>query len=140
VELVGTVRAFNREFRNSMPQRIEDIVKNVAAGYGCSADCDYYFGPSPLINDDQHLVDCARKAADQVLGSDSFVPVEKMTGAEDFSVYLEHVPGVFGYLGIRNDAKGINCINHHPGFKVDEDALKHGAAIYVNFALNYLNS
>jgi len=140
VELVGTVRAFNREFRNSMPQRIEEIVKNVAAGYGCTAECDYYFGPSPLINDDQHLVDCARKAMDQVLGENAFVPVEKMTGAEDFSVYLEHVPGVFGFLGIKNEAKGVACINHHPGFVVDEDALKYGAAIYVNFAVNYLNS
>ena len=42
VELVGTVRAFDREFRNSVPQRIQELVTNVVKGYGCSAECDYY--------------------------------------------------------------------------------------------------
>lgn len=65
VELVGTVRAFNREFRAGMPERIKELVTNVAKGYGCSADCDYYFGPSPLINDDEELVELARKAAER---------------------------------------------------------------------------
>ena len=62
-----------------------------------------------------------------------------MTGAEDFSVYLEHVPGVFGYLGARNRKKGIECTHHHPAFDVDEDILKDGTAIYAQFAADYLN-
>ena len=37
VELVGTVRAFDREFRNSMPQRIQQVVESVVQGYGCTA-------------------------------------------------------------------------------------------------------
>lgn len=138
VELVGTVRAFNREFRNSMPERIEKVVKNVVEGYGCTADCDYYFGPSPLINDHEDLVKIAQGAAKAELGEDCLAFLEKMTGAEDFSVYLEHIPGVFGYLGCRNRDKGIVCTHHHPAFDVDEDVLYHGTAIYVRFALDYL--
>ena len=61
-----------------------------------------------------------------------------MTGAEDFSVYMEHVPGVFGYLGVRNREKGIVCTHHHPSFDVDEDTLYHGAGIYARFALDFL--
>lgn len=140
VELVGTVRVFNKAFRDSMPERISKICENVAAGYGCTAGCDYYFGPSPLINEDKGLVKIAQEAAKKELGENSLIPVQKMTGAEDFSVYLESVPGVYGYIGIRNEAKGICCSNHHPAFVVDEDALRHGTAIYVNFALDYLNS
>ncbi|MCQ4991338.1 amidohydrolase, partial [[Clostridium] symbiosum] len=71
-------------------------------GYGCSADCDYYFGPSPLINDDEELVELARKAAEKELGEGCLKHLPKMTGAEDFSVYMEHIPGVYGYLGFRN--------------------------------------
>lgn len=107
VELVGTVRAFNREFRAGMPERIKELVTNVAKGYGCSADCDYYFGPSPLINDDEELVELARKAAEKELGEGCLKHLPKMTGAEDFSVYMEHIPGVYGYLGFRNKEKGI---------------------------------
>ena len=96
VELVGTVRAFNREFRNSMPERIRQVVENVVQGYGCTAECDYYFGPSPLINDDRELVELAKGAAKAELGDACLRPLPKMTGAEDFSVFMEHIPGVYG--------------------------------------------
>lgn len=138
VELVGTVRAFNREFRESMPRRIEHLVKQVAEGYGCTADCDYYFGPSPLINDDEELVALAQGAAKKELGDNCLAQLQKMTGAEDFSVYMEHIPGVYGYLGFRNTEKGIDCAHHHPAFDVDETVLHHGAGIYAHFAVDYL--
>ena len=138
VELVGTVRAFNREFRAGMPERIKELVTNVAKGYGCSADCDYYFGPSPLINDDEELVELARKAAEKELGEGCLKHLPKMTGAEDFSVYMEHIPGVYGYLGFRNKEKGIVCSHHHPSFDIDESVLCHGSGIYAQFAVDYL--
>lgn len=138
VELVGTVRLFSKDFRNSIPERIEKLVRSVAEGYGCTAECDYYFGPSPLNNDWDDLTRLAQEAARKVVGPDCLCSVPKMTGAEDFSVYMEHIPGVYGYIGTRNKAKGIDCINHHPTFMVDEDALKYGTGIYVQFALDYL--
>ena len=140
VELVGTVRTFNREFRRSMPARIEELVTHAVAVHGCTAECDYYYGPSPLINDDAQLVALAQGAAKKQMGDDCLRDVQKMTGAEDFSVYLEHIPGVFGYLGIRNREKGIECTNHHPCFLVDEDALWNGVGVYVQFAVDYLNA
>ena len=139
-ELTGTVRAFNREFRNSMPEVIKSVVEPVVKGYGCSAEVDYYFGPSPLINDHEDLVQIARGAASKEMGEDALIPLKKMTGAEDFSVYMETVPSVFGYLGCRNEEKGIIAAHHHPAFDVDEDVLYHGTGIYVQFALDYLNA
>lgn len=138
VELVGTVRAFNREFRDGMPERIGRLVRSVAEGYGCTADCDYYFGPSPLINDDPGLVELAQGAVKKELGEDSLRHLPKMTGAEDFSVFMEHIPGVYGYLGARNQEKGIECSHHHPAFDIDEDILCHGTGIYAQFAVDYL--
>lgn len=139
VELVGTVRAFNREFRNSMPERIEKIARATAEAYGCTAECTYYFGPSPLINEDDHLTAIAQGAAKKMLGDDCLAFLEKMTGAEDFSVYTEHIPAVFGFLGFRNEEKGLLGPHHHPDFDVDEDVLASGAGIYAQFAADYLN-
>lgn len=139
VELVGTVRVFNKEFRSGMPERIEKLVKSVAEGYGCTAECDYYFGPSPLINEWEDLVELAQGAVTKEMGKDSLKSLTKMMGAEDFSVYMEHVPGVYGYLGARNKEKGIDCVHHHPAFDVDESVLCHGTGIYVQFAVDYLN-
>lgn len=138
VELVGTVRAFNREYRNSMPKRIEEVVKNTVQSYGCSADCDYYFGPSPLINEDEKLNAIARKAAKKVMGENCLKPLPKMMGAEDFSVYLEHIPGVYGYLGFLDPESGVRYTHHHPAFDVDESVLWQGSGIYAQFAVDYL--
>ena len=51
---------------------------------------------------------------------------------------MEKVPGVYGYLGVRNLAKNINCAHHHPLFKVDEEQFKYGCGVYAQFALDYL--
>ena len=138
VELVGTVRSFNRAFRDQMPERIEALAKSVAEGYGCTADCDYYFGPSPLINDHDELTGLAQKAAKEILGEDCLRPLKKLTGAEDFSVYLEHIPGVFGFLGFYNPQMGEPRIHHHPAFDVDESVLCLGTGIYAQFAVDFL--
>ena len=66
--------------------------------------------------------------------------LEKMTGAEDFSVYLTKAPGIYGYLGIRNEEKGITANHHNPLFDVDESVLPNGTGIYAQFALDYLNA
>ena len=137
-ELVGTVRVFDREFRKSMPERIRQAASQAAGICGCSVDCDYYFGPSPLINDHEDLIRLAAEAAKAELGEDCLRSLPKVTGAEDFSVYMEHIPGVFGYLGVRNREKGTVCTHHHPAFDVDEDVLYHGTGIYVRFALGFL--
>ena len=138
VELVGTVRAFNREFRKSMPQRIQQVVEQAVGIHGCTAQCDYYFGPSPLINDNDQLNRLAQGATEKVMGKGCLRHLTKMMGAEDFSVYMEHIPGVYGYLGCRNREKGIDCIHHHPAFDVDESVLWWGTGIYVQFALDFL--
>ena len=121
-----------------MPELIKKVVEPTVEGYGGTAEFDYYFGPSPLINDNEELVKTARRAAAEEMGEEALIPLKKMTGAEDFSVYTEHVPGVFGYLGCRNEEKGVTAPHHHPAFDVDEDVLFHGTGIYAQFALDYL--
>lgn len=138
VELVGTVRTFAKQYRQNMPAMIEQVATAAAAVYGCKVNCQYTFGPSPLINEHQSLNELARSVVAKVMGQQALTHLEKMTGAEDFSVLAEKVPAVYGYLGIRNIEKGIDCVHHHPQFIVDEDQLKYGTAIYAQFAYDYL--
>ena len=76
-ELVGTVRTFNRKFRNGMPELIKKVVGPTVEGYVCTADFDYYFGPSPLINDNEKLVKTARRAAAEGMGGGQADPVKE---------------------------------------------------------------
>lgn len=138
VELVGTTRVFNKAFRQTLPDLIRNTAKSIAAGYGCDVDSTYFFGPAPLINEHRGLNDIARSAVRKIMGADALIHMDKLMGAEDFSVYLDKVPGVYGFLGGRNEGKGICCVHHHPAFDVDEDVFPDGAAVYTQFALDYL--
>lgn len=137
-ELVGTTRTFHNEFRNSLPQRIEKVAKDIASSMGCIAKCEYIFGPAPLINSHIDLNNIAREAYKEMLGENSLVPMDKQMGAEDFSVYMQKVPGVFGFLGSRNEEKGLTAPHHHPDFEPDESVLPYGTGVYAYFAMKYL--
>ena len=138
-ELVGTTRTFDKEFRKTIPELIRRAAEAAAEAYGCTADCTYFFGPAPLINAHRALNDIARRAAKEVLGPDALVPMERQMGAEDFSVYMDAAPGLYGQLGCRNEAKGITSPHHSDTFDVDEDVLPLGAALYARFALDFLD-
>lgn len=138
-ELIGTTRTFDKAFRKTIPELIRRTAEAAAEAYGCTADCTYFFGPAPLINDHPGLNDIARHAAESILGPDLLVPMERQMGAEDFSVYMDGTPGLYGFLGCRNEEKGITSPHHSDTFDVDEDVLPLGTAIYMQFALDFLN-
>lgn len=136
--LEGTVRTFNSQLRESVPQRIKEVAENVARGYGCQAQCQYFFGPGALINADSELVTTGREAVTKVLGEKGLGHLRRSMGSEDFSVIMEHVPGVYGYLGCTAENQEF-CSHHNPHFLVDESVLPSGAGLYAQFAMEYLN-
>ena len=74
----------------------------------------------------------------EILGEDKVFQVKARMGSEDFSYYLQKIPGTFVYIGIANRKKGIIYPGHNPKFDIDEDVLSVGAAINASVALEYL--
>ena len=70
-----------------------------------------------------------------VLGKDNVITVNPVMGGEDFSYYLEKVPGAFYFIGVGNTEKGIVYPQHHPKYDIDEDALGYGMEIMTTAAL-----
>ncbi len=138
VEIVGTARTFDRALRARLPQMLEQTAAGTAQVYGCTAGCEYRFGPSAVINEHTKLNELARGAARTVMEEGALVPLALQMGGEDFAILAENAPAVFGFLGIRNEAKGSVSPHHSPDFRVDEDVLHWGAGIYAQFALDFL--
>lgn len=59
-------------------------------------------------------------------------------GGEDFSYFLEKIPGCFALLGVRSKAADSAYPQHSCHYKVDESALIKGAMLHVMTALSYL--
>lgn len=134
-ELSGTVRTFNPELRKQLPGMIERIIKSTCEAYRADYEFDYYCDIPATINDER----CSEIAAGSVkklLGEEGLVKYAGTPGGEDFSYFLERFPGVYAFVGCRNEAKDCCYSLHHERFDLDEDALVNGAAFYVQYLLD----
>ncbi|MEG2018107.1 MAG: hypothetical protein RR844_06700 [Clostridium sp.] len=91
----------------------------------------------PVIND-KRCCKIAEKAVEGIGGRELIVEKEKMALGEDFSLYVDKVPGVMAFLGIRNEENGACYPLHHPRFQIDESYLKLGADLHAQYALEFL--
>ncbi len=138
VKLTGTVRTVNEQVRNKIPDMMEESIKGTAHSMGAKYSFRYNFGNPELINDDK-MVDIIVKVAKEVVGEKNVIDLkEPVMGGEDFSRYLQIVPGAFFRLGICNPKKGTCVSQHHPKFDVDEDALPVGMKILSAAALEVM--
>jgi amidohydrolase len=137
VVMKGTVRTHSAEIREQVEGWIRNLIQHVAQADGAEAVLEYEYYPAPLINDGT-LAEIARNAATKLYGEDACKGLLSAMGSEDFSYYTEKVPGVFAFIGIRNEEKQITAKNHNDHFTVDESVLKRGSAMYAQFAYEYL--
>ena len=136
--LEGTTRCFNNKIRGEFPEIIERIAKNTANSYRAEAELEYSLGTPATINEAESSR-IATKSVEKLLGKDGVVEFEKVTGGEDFAMYLEKAPGAIAFVGIRNEEKEANYPHHHPRFNMDEDALEIGTGLYAQYAIDFLN-
>ena len=131
VTLSGTARAYTEENRNFIKTRMTEIIDGVAKTFGAEISFDYEDGYPPTINhtDPTNKV---LKAAERVVGEKAGMPYLSM-GGEDFSYYLQKIPGCFFFVGSApNDQKLFETPHHCSHFTMDERALLVGPSIYLN--------
>ena len=140
VELVGTVRTHDRAVRAQVEGNLRRMVECTAAAHGATASVDYQYLSEPIINDHPALTRLAQNAVTRLYGEDALKSLPPMMCSEDFSAYQTKAPSVFCFLGGRNTALGFVAANHNDHFTVDETVLKRGAALYAQFAFDFLTA
>ena len=139
VELVGTIRTYSRELRKELETELRTIAEHAAAVYGCTAEFELSPMLPAVINDNDEMNQIAMDAAVKLYGQEGLTHMDSLMGSEDFSLFMEQVPGFFAFIGAKNPDKGISYSNHHEKFTVDEDSLERGAALAAQFAVDFLN-
>ena len=138
VIMEGTTRTHSPEMRKKTEPLLRKIVENTADSMGAKATLTFEYFPAPIINDHEDLVQIARNAATKIYGPDALKPFPKMMISEDFAYFMEKVPAVFGLVGSQNKELGFTAKNHNDHYTVDESVLKRGAAMYAQFAYDFL--
>ncbi|MEO1671972.1 MAG: M20 family metallopeptidase [Cyanobacteria bacterium J06631_2] len=136
VQMTGTVRSLHPESHANLPQWIENIVKGVCDTYGAKYQVDYRRGV-PSVHNDDTLTQIIESATREAWGDESVqILPEPSLGAEDFSIYLDNVPGCMFRLGVGHHHK-TNYPLHHPKFEVDETAILTGVVSMAYAAYKY---
>lgn len=135
----GTVRGFAPEVRPLAKQAIFRIAMETAKSMDCSAEIEYRPLESPILNNDLQLNAIAREAVAGLYGSDAVYNGKWATGSEDFSYIMEYIPcSLFVFLGIYEEETGCVYPVHNEKFRINEDILHRGSAVYAQFAADYL--
>ena len=129
--LSGTVRYFDADYGDLIPERLEQVIAGVCAAHGAGYQLDYHKLYPPVVND-RAIAELVRSVALSVVETPAGVVPECQTmGGEDVSFFLQAVPGCYFFLGSANIEKELAYPHHHPRFNFDETALGVGVETFV---------
>lgn len=133
-ELSGTVRCLDLDAWRTAPDLVHAAIDEVAGMHRAKTVINYVRGVPPVVNDAESigLLDAAMT---ERRGSYAIEDTEQSLGGEDFSWYLERVPGAMARLGVRTpgDTRGLDL--HRGDFDVDEEAITVGVELFTAAAL-----
>lgn len=134
--LKGTVRSFDEQTRMMIHDRLKSLVTHICQMHGAEFDYQMRIGYPPVVNDEEEA-ERFFKVGEKLFGESAVVRSEAITVAEDFSYYLEKVPGCFMFVGAGNESCGATYAHHHPKFDIDERAMQQAARLLIGMAEEY---
>jgi amidohydrolase len=129
-EAEGTLRCLDRAAWEGAPE----LVRAVVSPYGVRAEVTYTRGVPPVENE-AGSVELLRAAVEATEGPEAVVGTERSLGGEDFSWFLDGVPGALARLGVRPPQATTDLDLHQGLFDVDERSISVGARVLVATAL-----
>ena len=134
--LRGTIRTVSTGQRDTIKQRLRTIVSGICTAMGAEADVTFAFGAPATVNDPE-MTAIVKAAAAEVVGPARAVDGPLKVVSEDYSLFLQQVPGCYFFVGSRNEQRGLTWGHHHMKFDIDEDAMTIGVETMTRTVLRY---
>lgn len=125
----GTIRTASREAWVAMEALVGEIVSSLLAPLNVEFSVQYRRGVPPVVNEETSTRLLLH--AIEAVGADVLTDTHQSGGGEDFSWYLEEVPGAMARLGVWS-GNGPQLDLHQPTFDLDERALAVGVRVLAN--------
>ncbi len=119
------------------------ILKEICEATAIMHHCTVEFDPrteiavGPVINNAEYSA-LAAEALNEIFPEGTVSDCPKWYASESYSIYLERYPGVFAFLGIRNEEFGSGAEHHNERFDVDDSVLKLGVLSTAKYAVSLL--
>lgn len=130
----GTLRTADIGTWRSMRPLVGELVQQILAPTGVRHELIYNPGVPPVLNDD--VATALLASAARNVDTQSVVQAPQSSGGEDFSWYLEHVPGSMARLGCwpgHGDKQDL----HQSDLIVDEGCIGVGVRLFGSLVQQY---
>lgn len=135
VNLTGSMRSLSEESRTLMVERLTEVVENTARTLGGEATVEVQSGFPATIND-ASWASVVRQTVVDEYGEAAAPDLRPSLAGEDFSRFLLKYPGVYYWLGMKEDVELFPL--HHPKFDVNEAAFDYGINMLLKLTMNAL--
>ncbi|MCX5228228.1 amidohydrolase [Streptomyces sp. NPDC006553] len=133
-ELSGTVRCLDLPTWREAPDLVHAAIDEIATLHRAKSTVTYVRGVPPVVNDPA-VTELLQAAMTARRGPYAIEDTEQSLGGEDFSWYLEHVPGAMARLGVRTPGDTRVRDLHAGDFDVDERCIEAGVELFTAAAL-----
>lgn len=137
-KIAGTIRTFDSSTQKLMIEELKKCLEGLVTTMGITYDLKYSKGYPPVVNTTNEtdlIVNAARKIED----IEELVELKPSLGGEDFSYYLQRVPGSFFYTGTRNENFKADFPHHHPKFDIDEKGMLNAVKVFLQATEDFFN-
>ena len=144
-EIEGTVRTFTTEVLDLIESRMRTMAQSTASAYDCGCDFEFERNYPPTINHEAETA-FVQRVLTEAVGAANVLDFEPTMGAEDFSYFLQAIPGCYFMIGNgdgshRQGGHGLGpCMLHNPSYDFNDDLIPLGATAWVRLAEAWLAS
>jgi len=140
VQMVGTIRTFNVQMQDKIHKKVRLTATKIAESAGAVADV-YISKGNPVTYNDPEITAMMLPSLQEAAGEENVKLIKAKTGAEDFSFFLQQIPGLYFFLGGMPKGKTAEeaAPHHSPDFYIDESALKLGVRALSYLTLDYMD-
>lgn len=136
----GTVRTTSDKLDKLIEEKITNIITKQAEGFGATSTVNYKKICSTVTNNDT-VVDLLENSTKSSIGNQNLHWLSNPSmGSEDFSLYLEKVPGALIRLGTSNQSDSSKLALHNSKIIFDENSIETGVRFMTNAIINILNN
>lgn len=134
--MTGTIRTFYAEETRILAEKIRKISEEVGEAFDAEVVCEYRIPIGASVNESS-VVGKVRESICKVLGKEALSTEPHLfMGGDDFSYYTEAVPSCYFFVGVGTEQ--CRWPIHHCRFDLDESCLGRTAAVFAQFAVDFL--
>ncbi len=135
--LHGSLRAFRREVRDQLVERLGAFAARIAQAYRAEAKLRLVGEPCPAVHNPERESAYVHQCLHDAVGGEAVAEGRPVMGSDDMSLFLQARPGCYFWVGVAPPDKEPQP-HHHPAFEMDEAGLPVAVRVALSVLLGRL--